>query len=178
MRFCELDIAGAYLIDVEPHRDERGLFARTFCAREFEERGLIPLFAQCSTSFNARRGTLRGLHYQAAPHEETKVVRCTAGAIFDVIVDLRPGSATHLKWYGAELTAANRRMMYIPSGVAHGFQTTLDDTEVFYQISAEYVASASRGQRWNDPAFAIRWPDPHGPILSERDRGYSLIASK
>ena len=172
MRFTQLEIAGAWLIDIEPHEDERGFFARTYCVREFAEHGLVGTIAQCSTSFNARRGTLRGLHYQVAPNEEAKVVRCTSGAIFDVVVDLRASSTTYGKWRSAELSANNRRMLYIPPGVAHGFQTTEDETEVYYQISTEYVAEASRGIRWDDPVLAIDWPLLRGPIISERDRSY------
>jgi dTDP-4-dehydrorhamnose 3,5-epimerase len=172
MQFTELGIAGVYWIDLELHEDERGFFARTFCVREFEERGLSTLIAQCSTSFNARRGTLRGLHYQAAPHEETKVVRCTSGAVFDVVVDLRVSSPTRGKWESAELSGSNRRMLYIPPGVAHGFQTTEDNTEVFYQISTEYVPSAARGIRWDDPQLAIDWPLRDEKIISARDAAF------
>ena len=175
MRFTELEIAGVYLIEVDPQPDERGFFARTFCVREFEERGLITTIAQCSTSFNARRGTLRGLHYQVSPHEEAKVVRCTSGAIVDVVVDVRPSSPTFGKWRSAELSAVNRRMLYVPPGVAHGFQTTEDGTEVFYQISTAYVADASRGLRWDDPRLAIEWPLPDNRIISQRDSSYPLI---
>jgi dTDP-4-dehydrorhamnose 3,5-epimerase len=169
MRFTALDITGVFLIDIEPHGDERGAFARTFCAREFAEHGLITSIAQCSTSFNAKRGTLRGLHYQDPPYEEAKVVRCTAGAVFDVVVDLRVNSPTYGEWRSAALTTSNRRMMYIPPGVAHGFQTTEDDTEVFYQISVEYAPSAARGIRWDDPHLAITWPLRDTRIMSQRD---------
>lgn len=175
MHFRELDIGGAYMIDVEPNVDERGFFARTYCAREFEERGLVATIAQCSTSFNARRGTLRGLHYQAPPHGEARVVRCTAGAIFDVLVDLRVKSPTYRKWRSVELSSSNRRMVYVPPGVAHGFQTLEDDTEVFYQISVEYVASLSRGIRWDDPQLAIGWPFANDRILSPRDSGFPRL---
>jgi dTDP-4-dehydrorhamnose 3,5-epimerase len=176
VKFTESPIAGAFLIDVEPHQDERGLFARTYCAREFDEHGLVSTVMQCSTSFNAKRGTLRGLHYQAAPYEEAKLVRCTAGAIFDVMVDLRTDSATYRKWYGVELTASNRRMLYIPRGMAHGFQTIEDNVEVFYQISVDYVPEASRGVRWDDPILSIQWPERSAAILSERDRSYPLLS--
>lgn len=169
MRFTELDLAGAYLIDLEPHLDERGFFARTFDAREFEERGLFATIAQCSTSFNASRGTLRGLHYQLAPQEEAKVVRCTAGAIFDVIVDVREGSPTYRKWCSAELTAGNLRALYIPPGMAHGFQTLADSTDVFYQMSTEYVPDAARGIRWSDPQLDIKWPIGDIVIMSSKD---------
>ena len=176
MRFTQLEIAGAWLIDIEPHEDERGFFGRTYCVREFAEHGLVSTIAQCSTSFNAKRGTLRGLHYQAAPHEEAKVVRCTAGSMFDVIVDVRAESRTYGEWRGVELSAANHRMVYIPPGVAHGFQTTEDSTEVFYQISVEHAASASRGIRWNDPQLAIEWPSCDHRIISMRDAAFLGLA--
>ena len=176
MRFTELEIPGVYLIEPEPHMDERGFFARTFCVREFAERGLNTTIAQCSTSFNARRGTLRGLHYQVAPHEEAKVVRCTSGAIFDVVVDLRASSASYGKWRSAALSSSNRNMLYIPPGVAHGFQTTEDESEVYYQMSTAYAADASRGVRWDDPSLAIEWPLRERPIMSQRDLSYPLIA--
>ena len=169
MRFTRLDLAGAYLIDLEPHQDERGFFARTFDAREFGERGMFPTVAQCSTSFNARRGTIRGMHYQVAPCEEAKVVRCTSGAILDVIVDIRPESPTYTKWCSVELTSNNLRMLYVPPGFAHGFQTLENNTEVFYQISVEYAPSAGRGIRWNDPVLGISWPITDGVIVSDRD---------
>jgi dTDP-4-dehydrorhamnose 3,5-epimerase len=177
MLFTELAIAGAFLIDVEPHRDDRGFFARTFCSDEFEKRGLVSTIAQCSTSFNAIRGTLRGMHYQAAPHEETKVVRCTAGAIFDVIVDLRSESAMFGKWVRAELTAFNHRMLYIPKGVAHGFQTMEDNTEVYYQISTSFVSEAARGIRWDDPSLDIPWPLRDSKVISPRDESFPYVTS-
>jgi len=172
MRFTPLNLAGAYLIDVELLRDERGFFARTYCAREFTAHRLVPVIAQCSTSFNAKRGTVRGMHYQAQPHAEEKVVRCTSGAIFDVIVDIRPESPTYLHWHSVELTAKNHRMLYIPAGFAHGFQTLVDDTEVNYQISVDYAPAASRGIHWTDPALNIAWPFRNGVIVSERDAAF------
>lgn len=162
------------MIELEPLEDERGFFARSFCQDEFLRHGLDPVVAQCNVSWNRRRGTLRGLHYQTAPHEEAKVVRCTRGAIWDVIVDLREGSATCFKWFCAELTAENRRAVYIPRGCAHGFQTLADDSEVLYQMSESYHAGHARGVRWDDPTLGIRWPLPD-PILSARDRGYALL---
>jgi dTDP-4-dehydrorhamnose 3,5-epimerase len=165
-------IPGAFIIELERHCDERGLFARTWCPREFKAHGLNPRLAQCSVSFNPRKGTLRGLHYQAAPHEEAKLVRCTRGAIFDVVVDVRPHSPTVRKWVSVELTADNRHMFYIPEGCAHGFQTLEDDSEVFYQISAFYYPESARGVRWNDPAFAIVWP-AEVRVISQRDRTYA-----
>jgi dTDP-4-dehydrorhamnose 3,5-epimerase len=171
MRFVATPLAGAVLIDIEPHRDERGLFARTFCRDELRAAGLPAEFVQASTSYNVRRGTLRGLHFQAAPHEEAKLVRCTRGAIHDVIVDLRRTSPTHCRYFAVELTADNRRTLYVPPGFAHGFQTLVDDTEILYQMAEPYVAELARGVRWNDPAFAIAWPIA-SPFMSERDARY------
>lgn len=165
----EARIAGARLFDIEPALDERGFFARTWCRRELSEAGLDVDLAQESLSYNARRGTLRGLHFQRPPHEETKIVRCARGAIFDVIVDLRPESPTYLEWEGVELTAENRRALYIPKGCAHGFQSLAEDTEVLYQISSFFAPEAAAGCRYDDPAFAIAWPLPVS-VISERDR--------
>jgi dTDP-4-dehydrorhamnose 3,5-epimerase len=175
MKFIETQLPGAFVIAPEPLNDARGFFARTFCAREFAERGLDPSIAQCSVSFNHRRGTLRGMHYQSAPFKEIKLVRCTAGAIHDVILDLRPSSPSFRRWIAVELSAANRHMLYVPAGMAHGFQTLEDATEVFYQISEPYAPGHARGVRWDDPAFAITWPLGE-PILSERDRCYPDFA--
>lgn len=173
MHFEEAPIAGAWIVDAEPSSDARGLFARTYDAELFAERGLSPAFAQCSTSFNHRAGTLRGLHYQADPHGECKLVRCTAGAAFDVLVDLRPDSPTHRVWHSVELSQDNRRAVYVPPGVAHGFQTLTDGCELLYMIDVPYVPEAARGVRWDDQAFAIEWPDPPGGrVISERDRGF------
>jgi dTDP-4-dehydrorhamnose 3,5-epimerase len=174
MIFTESPLAGAYIIDMARAEDERGFFARAFCAEEFAAHGLAGAMSQCSVSFNALRGTLRGLHFQAAPHDEDKLVRCTAGAIFDVIVDVRDGSPTYRRWFGTELTAANHRSLYIPRGFAHGFISLADDTEVFYMISVPYVPGSARGLRWSDPAFDIRWPiDP--VVISARDAEYQLL---
>jgi dTDP-4-dehydrorhamnose 3,5-epimerase len=178
MQFRETALSGAYVIEPEPARDERGFFARTFCAREFSRLGLATELAQCSTSFNKSKGTLRGLHYQAAPHAEDKLVRATMGAVFDVIVDLRADSTTFGRWFGAVLSAENRRALYIPKGFAHGFQTLQDDSEVFYQISTFYEPASVRGLRWDDPDLAIAWPDPAHAILSERDRLLPLLATQ
>jgi dTDP-4-dehydrorhamnose 3,5-epimerase len=170
--FNETKLKGAYLIQVEPFEDERGYFARTFCREEFEARGLNSSVAQCNVSQNRKKGTLRGMHYQIAPHAEAKLVTCLAGSIYDVIIDLRPDSITCCHWVAVELSARHRRsLIYIPEGFAHGFQTLEDDTEVFYQMSYAYVPESARGLRWNDPAFAIRWPDG-SPTLSERDKNY------
>lgn len=168
MRLTELAVAGAFLVEAQPVADERGFFARTFCAREFGERGLAAHIEQVSRSFNHRRGTLRGLHFQAAPHEEAKLVTCLSGAVFDVLVDLRPGSATHLAHAAVELEAGGRLAVYIPPGVAHGFQTLADGTELLYQISAAYAPQAARGYRYDDPRFGIAWPLPVS-VISERD---------
>lgn len=173
MRFIETPIGGAFVIEIEPACDERGFFARTFCEDEFRAHGLRSDMAQCSVSFNDRRGTLRGMHYQTAPHEEAKLVRCTMGAIHDVVLDLRPDSPTRHRSYGNKLTADNRRMLYVPEGCAHGFITLSDNAEVFYQISTVYAPAASRGVRWNDPAFSIVWPiEP--VIISDRDAQWPL----
>ena len=172
MIFNETKLKGAYIIEVEPFEDERGSFARTFCRDEFETHGLNSLVAQCNISHNRKRGTLRGMHYQIAPYAEAKLVTCFAGSIYDVIIDLRPDSITYRHWLAVELSARRRRnLIYIPEGFAHGFQTLEDDTEVFYQMSHCYVSKAARGVRWDDPAFAIDWPD--GPrTLSDRDNNY------
>ena len=177
MLFTETDLAGAWVVEPERIADVRGFFARTFDAAAFAGRGLRAAFPQCSVSYNARAGTLRGMHYQAVPHAESKLVRCTAGAIYDVIVDLRAGSPTHGRWTGVELTAANRRALYVPEGFAHGFQTIADESEVFYQISSEFVADAARGVRWDDPAFGIAWPAAERRVMSDRDRSYADWAS-
>lgn len=167
-------LPGAYLIEPARVTDKRGHFARTYDAEAFSAAGLDPRIAQCSASFNVHEGTLRGLHYQAAPHGEAKLVRCTRGAIFDVAVDLRPDSPTYLRWQAFELSADNGRAFFIPTGCAHGFQTLADGTEILYQISVPYVPGVGRGVRWDDPAFGIRWPDPpaHGRTMSPRDAAY------
>jgi dTDP-4-dehydrorhamnose 3,5-epimerase len=169
--FTETALRGAFVIEPEPLEDARGLFARTWCRREFEAHGLETRIAQCSTSLNKKKGTLRGMHYQAPPFAETKIVRCTRGSMFDVIIDLRPDSSTFMRHVGVVLTPENRKMLYVPAGFAHGFQTLEDGTEVFYQISEFYSSDHSRGVRWNDPAFGIRWPDDDRTIV-ERDRNY------
>lgn len=160
------------MVELEAVADERGFFARTWCAEEFRLRGLNSNLAQCSLSSNAQRGTLRGMHYQSEPHAEAKLVGCCAGAVYDVVLDLRPESPTYLRWFGAELTASNHKMLYVPAGCAHGFQTLVDASEVFYQISQAYRAESARGVRWNDPRFGIEWP-LRDPILSPRDRGFA-----
>ena len=158
MTFTETKLKGAFVIDLEPIQDERGFFARTWCKKEFEAHGLNPNLVQCNTSFNKKKGTLRGMHYQTTPYEEAKLIRCTMGSIYDVIIDLRKESDTLRQWYGCELTAQNRKMLYVPEGFAHGFQTLEDNTEVFYQMSEFYHLDYSKGIRWNDPAVGIKWP--------------------
>ncbi|HYR93991.1 MAG TPA: dTDP-4-dehydrorhamnose 3,5-epimerase [Methylomirabilota bacterium] len=174
MRFVPTSLAGAFVIEQERRVDERGFFARTWCAEEFEEHNLEPRLAQCSVSFNHHRGTLRGLHYQAPPFAETKVVSCTRGAVFDVAVDLRPDSPTFRKWTGRELTEDNGRALYVPRGFAHGFLTLADATEVAYQISAPYSPQAARGIRWDDPFHGVAWPAPV-TVIAPRDRDYPDI---
>ncbi|WP_334418299.1 MULTISPECIES: dTDP-4-dehydrorhamnose 3,5-epimerase [unclassified Bradyrhizobium] len=174
MKFIETGFPGLFVVDINPVTDVRGFFARSFCVREFEKYGLDPAVAQCNISFNENAGTLRGLHYQAAPFEEAKLVRCTVGAIHDVVVDLRRESPRFLQSYAVELTAENRRMIFVPKGFAHGFQTLSDRSEVFYMMSEFYHPESARGLRWNDPALAIRWP-LENPIMSEKDQAYPLL---
>ena len=169
MRLLETRLSGAYLVELEPREDERGSFARTWCREELAAQGLSTEVSQCSISRNSKAGTLRGLHFQTEPHQEVKLVRCTRGAIFDVIVDLREGSATEGEWFGAELTAEAGNALYVPKGVAHGFQTLVDESEVFYMMSDPYVPEASTGVRWDDPAFGIDWPDAAARTISDRD---------
>lgn len=171
MLFHETTLPGVFLIEPERKEDERGYFARTWCKKEFTDRGLCGGWAQISLSFNRRRGTLRGMHFQVKPHEEIKLVQCVRGAIYDVALDLRRDSPTYLKWFAAELSPENGRMLYIPKGLAHGFQTLVDGSEVLYNIAEYYRPESSRGVRWNDPAFAIAWPIAE-PILSPRDQGW------
>jgi len=169
--FAETALPGVFEIALEVHEDSRGFFARTFCEGEFSARSLVTHYPQCNLSRNRQQGTLRGLHLQAAPHAEVKIVRCVAGAIFDVAVDLRPGSATFRQWIGVELTAEKGNALYIPAGCAHGFITLRPDSDVFYHMGAAYAPGAARGYRWDDPSFGIRWPIPP-TVISERDRTY------
>ena len=162
------------MIDPEPIEDSRGFFARTFCRKEFEAHGLNPDLAQCNISFNKEKGTRRGMHYQAKPHEEAKLVRCTKGAIYDVIIDLRSNSSTFRQWTAVELSAENRRILYVPKGFAHGFQTLEDNTEVFYHMSEFYDPEYSRGIRWDDPEFGVMWPVGNG-MMSDRDEVYHFF---
>jgi dTDP-4-dehydrorhamnose 3,5-epimerase len=171
MIFLPTTVAGGFIVELEPRRDERGFFARSFCESEFGARGLATRYPQCNVSYNRARFTLRGLHYAAAPQREEKLVRCTRGSVYDVILDLRAGSSTCFQWCAVELTADNYRMLYIPAGVAHGFLTLVEDTEVFYQMGSAYVPEVARGVRWNDRRFGIEWP--HYPAsISARDSGW------
>lgn len=171
MKFQACALRGVFVVELEMVADERGFFARSWCQKEFQEQGLVSQLLQCSISFNKKKGTLRGLHYQAKPYEETKLVRCTMGALYDVLIDLRPDSPTYKQWMAVELSAQNRRMLYIPAGFAHGFQTLEDDTEVFYQISEFYQPDYAQGIRWDDAMFKIHWPEEICSI-SDKDKHY------
>ncbi len=175
MIYHKTALQGAYVIELEPIADERGFFARSWCKDELESHGLNADLAQCSLSFNHKKGTLRGMHFQIPPYGETKLVRVTKGAVFDVIIDLRPQSSTYMKWIGAELSAENRNMLYIPNGFAHGFQTLADDTEVFYFISQDFHPEAARGVRWDDPAFKIIWPKVDHRVISSKDKNWPMF---
>ena len=171
MIFTETKLKGAFVIEIEPIEDERGYFARSFCQKEFEKHGLNPCIAQCNISFNKKKGTLRGMHYQVEPYPEAKLVRCIMGSIYDVIIDLRIDSPTYCEWFAVELSADGSKMIYIPEGYAHGFQTLEDNTEVFYQMSEFYNPDVARGVRWDDPAFNIDWP-LGDKIISVKDQTY------
>lgn len=175
MIFTETELLGAWIIDIEARRDERGYFARVWCAREFEEKGLKTDLVQCNIAYNHSKGILRGMHYQQAPHAEVKLVRCTRGAVYDVIVDLREDSPTRLKWVGVELTEDNHRMLYVPEGFAHGYITLQDNSELFYQVSEFYTPGAESGLRWDDPRVGIEWPDQGELLISEKDRTWPLL---
>jgi dTDP-4-dehydrorhamnose 3,5-epimerase len=174
MRFTETKIPGSFLIDVQKLGDDRGFFARAWCQQEFEEHGLVSRVVQANLGFSPRRGTLRGLHYQLPPFEEVKVVRCTRGAVFDVIVDLRPGSPAYQQWVGTELTADNHRTFYVPAGCAHGYLTLSEDAEIFYQTSHAFVPDAARGVRYDDPVLGIEWPAAI-EVVSDKDRAWPLL---
>jgi dTDP-4-dehydrorhamnose 3,5-epimerase len=176
MIFHETELRGAFILELEKREDDRGFFARTWCQREFRQHGLNPHLAQCSISFNRRKGTLRGMHYQAAPHAEAKLVRVTRGVVYDVIIDLRPKSPTYKRHLGLELSADNYRMLYVPEGFAHGFITLAEATEVFYQMSEFFTPASTQGLRWNDPAFGVAWPVSQ-PILNDRDQSYPDFVS-
>ena len=175
MRFGNTPLKGALVVELDLIEDERGFFARSFCVDEFNRHGLNSVVAQCNVSFNRKVGTLRGLHFQIEPHQEAKLVRCTSGAIFDVIVDLREHSPTRFQWFGSELTSSNRTSLFVPAGFAHGFQTLVDDAEVVYQMAEAYHPASARGFRWDDPQLGIRWPLAN-PIMSEQDRGLPLVS--
>lgn len=177
MIFIKTEIAGATIIDLEMRRDDRGFFARTFCREEFIANGLEPMIEQCNVSYNHKKGTIRGMHMQIAPHPEAKYVRCIRGAVYDIIVDMRPNSPTRLQHVAVELSADNHRGLYIPPFFAHGYQTLTDDAEVAYQVSGVYAPQAERGIRYNDPALNLSWPLPVA-LISEKDRNWPLIADR
>jgi dTDP-4-dehydrorhamnose 3,5-epimerase len=177
MIFTETRLFGLYIIDLVRLEDERGYFARSWCQREFGEHSLNSRLVQCNISFNKKRGTLRGMHYQRAPYEEAKLVRCTKGALYDVVIDLRPISQTFKSWFAVELTSENHRALYVPEGFAHGFQTLTDNTEVFYQMSEFYHPESAKGIRWNDSEFGIEWPI-EALVISEKDNSYPNWSSR
>ena len=174
MRFTETDVVGARVIDPAPHQDDRGRFMRAWCAKEFAEHGISFVPVQANMGFSVRRGTIRGMHFQEAPALEAKLVRCTRGSMFDVVLDLRPESPTYRKWYGTELSAGNGRMLYVPEACAHGYQTLEDATEMHYMASAFYAPASARGARFDDPAFGIEWPFG-ATVVSEQDRNWPLV---
>jgi len=173
--FTPTDLQDACIIDIEPRRDERGYFARVWCAREFEAQGLNTDLVQCNVAYNHKKGIMRGMHYQQQAHAEVKLVRCTRGAVYDVIVDLRVDSPSYLKWTGVELTEENHRMLYVPEGFAHGYVTLQDNSELFYQVSQFYAPGAEGGVRWDDPAVGIDWPETGELLISEKDRSWPLL---
>ncbi len=170
MIFTETFLKGAYTIELEERRDERGFFARTYCRNEFNAHGLNSNIVQANIAYTKTKGTIRGMHYQIAPNEETKLMRCISGAIFDVIIDLRPDSSTYKRWFGIKLSAENKKMLYVPEGFAHGYQSLTNDTETFYMVSEFYAPESERAVRWNDPAFSIAWPITEKLTISEKDR--------
>jgi dTDP-4-dehydrorhamnose 3,5-epimerase len=173
--FKETPFIGAYIIEIERNEDERGFFARSWCSEEFTKRGLNPALVQCNISFNKKKGTIRGMHYQVAPHEEAKLVRCTKGEVYDVIIDLRPESVTFMQWIAVELSEKNYKMLFIPERFAHGFLTLKDNTEVLYQMSKVYYPECAGGIRWDDPAVAIKWPKFEKYIISFKDTNYPFL---
>ncbi|MFH1932399.1 MAG: dTDP-4-dehydrorhamnose 3,5-epimerase [Pseudomonadota bacterium] len=172
MIFQETKLPGVFVIEIEKRQDNRGFFARAWCKKEFESRGLNTSFAQANLAFSKKNGTLRGMHYQMSPYEEIKLVRCIKGAIYDVAIDLRPDSPTYKSWVGVELTDDNHKMLYIPENFAHGYQTLTDNAEVFYQVSQFYSPESERGVRWDDPAFGIKWPETDDVVISEKDKNW------
>jgi dTDP-4-dehydrorhamnose 3,5-epimerase len=177
MIFKSTEFAGAYIIEPERIEDSRGFFARAWCQREFETAGLEATFVQCNLSFNVKKGTVRGMHFQKHPYEEVKLVRCTKGEIFDVIIDMVPTSSTYLKWFGIHLSENNHRMLYVPKSFAHGYQTLSDNAEVFYQVSQFYVQGSEGGLRWDDPELGIKWPLATGITISEKDQYWPDISN-
>ncbi len=171
MIFTATDLDDAFVIDIEKYEDERGFYARAWCKEEFEKQGIMTEFVQSNLSFSHVRGTLRGLHYQLSPHQEAKLIRCISGAIFNVIIDLRPASPTNCQWFGVELSANNRRMLFVPEGFANGFISLLDNTEIFYSVTQDYHPESERGLRFDDPKIAINWPTPVTKI-SDKDLGW------
>jgi dTDP-4-dehydrorhamnose 3,5-epimerase len=176
VKFTETKLKGAYIIDIERLEDERGFFARAWCQKEFHDHGLNSKLVQCSISYNTKKGTLRGMHYQTKPHEECKLIRCTSGSIYDVIVDIRKDSLTYGQYINVVLSSENRKMLFVPEGFAHGFLTLVDSTEIFYQMSEFFAPEHARGFRWNDPAFGIKWPNDV-QVISERDRNMPNFSS-
>jgi dTDP-4-dehydrorhamnose 3,5-epimerase len=175
MNFIETEIKDLFVVELNKIGDERGFFARAWCEKEFADKKLTSRMVQANTSYSKDKGTLRGLHYQISPHQEAKLMRCIKGAIFDVAVDLRPDSKTYKKWFGIELTESNRKMLFVPEGFAHGYQTLVEDTEAYYMSSAFYAPEAERGLRWDDPAIGINWPITEGLNITEKDQGWSDI---
>lgn len=172
MLFIETKLKGAFVIELEKYSDDRGFFSRAWCQKEFKEQGINSRFVQANIGFSKNSGTIRGIHYQIAPFEEAKLVRCIRGAIFDVVLDLRPELPSFKQWFGVELSDENRKMLYVPEGCAHGYQTLVDNTEVFYQVSQVYSAESERGIRWNDPEFDIEWPIDEDLVISEKDQNW------
>jgi dTDP-4-dehydrorhamnose 3,5-epimerase len=172
MVFKETRLKGAFIIELEKIIDSRGFFSRAWCQKEFEANGLNPNVVQCNLSFNTSKGTLRGMHYQIAPHEEAKIVRCIRGKVYDVIIDLRPKSPTYLQWIGVELSSENRKMLYVPENFAHGYLTLADNTELFYQVSHFYSPESESGIRWNDVTVNIKWPQTNGLIITDKDKNW------
>ena len=172
MIFTETKLKGAFIIEIEKREDERGFFARAWCKKEFEAHGLTSHMVQANIAFSRKKGTLRGMHYQASPYEEAKLIRCIKGGIFDVIIDLRPDSPTYKEWFGLQLISDNYKMLYAPEGFAHGYKTLIDKTEAFYQVTQFYAPESERGVRWDDPAFDIEWPEPNDLVISEKDKNW------
>jgi dTDP-4-dehydrorhamnose 3,5-epimerase len=172
MIFRKTNLKGVFIIELEKHKDDRGYFARTWCENEFKANGLNSKLAQANTALSVQKGTLRGMHYQIAPYEETKIIRCIRGSVFDVVIDIRPDSITYCQWLGIELSSENHTMLYVPEGFAHGYKTLRNNSEVFYLVSQFYTPDAERGIRWDDPAFSIKWPETSDLIISEKDKNW------